>query len=77
MGKRTDQIRHGLRHLNDNMQDAYVILTPQEQEKKIKAFVNKNGQQVVYQTDRDREVLRREWQLRQTELGLCLRHGGR
>ena len=49
MGKRTDQIRHGLRHLNDNMQDAYVILTPQEQEKKIKAFVNKNGQQVVYQ----------------------------
>lgn len=73
MGKRTDQIRHGLRHLNDDMQDAYVILTPQEQEKKIKTFVNKNGKQVTYKTDRDRELLRREWQLRQTELGLCLR----
>lgn len=55
------------------MQDAYVILTPQEREKKIKTFVNKNGKQVIYKTDRDRELLRREWQLRQTELGLCLR----
>ena len=73
MGKRTDQIRNGLRHLNNDMQDAYIIVTPQEQEKKIKTFVNKNGQQVVYQTDREKEVLRREWQLRQTELGLCLR----
>lgn len=73
MGKRTDQIRNGLRHLNDDMQDAYVISTPREREKKIKTFVNKNGKQVIYKTDRDRELLRREWQLRQTELGLCLR----
>ncbi|KAI9129582.1 site-specific integrase (plasmid) [Acaryochloris sp. CCMEE 5410] len=73
MGKRTDQIKHGLRHLNEDMQDAYVILTPQEQEKKIKVFVNQNGKQIVYQTDKNQELLRREWQLRQTELGLCLR----
>lgn len=73
MGKRTDQIRHGLRHLNDDMQDAYVLLTPQEQEKKIKVFTNRNGQQIVYRTDENQEVLRREWQLRQTELGLCSR----
>lgn len=73
MGKRTDQIRHGLRHLNDDMQDAYVLLTPQEQEKEIKVFINRNGQQIVYRTDENQEVLRREWQLRQTELGLCSR----
>ncbi|WP_261891630.1 tyrosine-type recombinase/integrase [Acaryochloris marina] len=73
MGKRTDQIKHGLRHLNHDMQDAYVFFTPQEQEKKIKVFVNQSGQRIVYKIDTNQEVLRREWQLRQTELGLCLR----
>jgi hypothetical protein len=72
MGKRPDQIKYGLRHVNLDMQDVYVEVTPQEQEKNIqRILINKDGQQIIYKTDRDREVIRREWQVRQIELGLC------
>ena len=74
MGKRPDQIQHGLRHDNPDMQDSYVYVLPQEQEKHIeRVLVDKDGQQIVYHTDQDSEFLRKEWRVRQVELGLCTR----
>jgi integrase len=70
MGKRVDQIQDALGHLNFDMQDTYVNETPQEREKKI-VLVNKDGKEIVYKTDRDRDVIRREWKIREIELGLC------
>jgi integrase len=74
MGKRPDQIQHGLRHANPDMQDSYVYVLPQEQEKHIKrVLVDKDGRHTVYPTDHDSEFLRKEWGVRQVELGLCTR----
>lgn len=74
MGKRPDQIMHGLRHLNLDMQDSYVNVPPQEQEKRSeRVLVDKSGRCTVYRTDRDAEFLRREWRARQVELGVCTR----
>ena len=74
MGKRPDQIQHGLRHLNLDMQDSYVNVSPQEQEKRIKrTLVNKDGEIKTYKTDKDAETLRVEWKLRQVENGICTR----
>jgi hypothetical protein len=74
MGKRPDQIQHGLRHLNLDMQDSYVNVPPQEQEKRIKrTLVNKDGEIQTYKTDQDAETLRIEWKLRQVENGICTR----
>jgi integrase len=74
MGKRPDQIQHGLRHANPDMQDSYVYVVPQEQEKRIeRVVVDKEGQRTVYPSDRDSEFLRKEWRVRQVELGVCTR----
>lgn len=74
MGKRPDQIMHGLRHLNPNMQDSYVKVLPQEQEKRIeRVLVDKTGRRTVYRTDCDADFLRKEWQVRQVEAGVCIR----
>jgi integrase len=74
MGKRPDQIQHGLRHANPDMQDSYVYVLPQEQEKHIeRVLVDKEGRHTVYPTDQDSEFLRKEWGARQVELGLCTR----
>lgn len=74
MGKRPDQIQHALRHANPDMQDHYVAVSPQAQEKRIeRVLVNKDGKPTVYRTDRDTEFLRREWAAREVELGICVR----
>ena len=74
MGKRPDQIQHALRHANPDMQDSYVYVLPQEQEKHIeRVLVDKDGRHTVYPTDQDSEFLRKEWGARQVELGLCTR----
>jgi integrase len=74
MGKRPDQIQHGLRHANPDMQNSYVNVLPREQEKHIeRVVVDKDGQHTVYRTDQDNEFLRKEWGVRQVELGLCTR----
>lgn len=74
MGKRPDQIMHGLRHLNLDMQDSYVKVSPQEQEKRTqRVLVDKTGKHTIYRTDCDSEFLRKEWQARQVELGVCTR----
>lgn len=74
MGKRPDQIMHGLRHLNLDMQDSYIDVLPQEQEKRIeRVLVDKDGKCSIYRTNRDSEFLRKEWQARQVETGICTR----
>jgi integrase/recombinase XerD len=74
IGKSPDQIQHGLRHLNLDMQDSYIYVTPQEQEKRInRTLVNKNGEITTYKTDQDAEIIKREWKLRQVETGICTR----
>jgi integrase len=74
MGKSPDQIQHGLRHLNLDMQDSYVYVPPQEQEKRIKrTLVNKEGEITTYKTDKDAETLRVERKIRQVETGICTR----
>lgn len=74
MGKRPDQIQHGLRHLNSDMQDPYVQVSPEVQEKRIeRILVNKDGKSFVYLTDQHTEFLRIEWKVRQIELGVCSR----
>ncbi|MHC5722555.1 MAG: hypothetical protein ACYTXY_00040 [Nostoc sp.] len=75
MGKRPDLIKHGLRHTNPDMQDSYVYVSPQEQEKRIeRVLVNKDGERTaIYSTDQDNEFIREEWTARQVELGLCTR----
>jgi len=74
MGKRPDQIQHGLRHTNPNMQDSYVYVSPQKQEKRIeRVLVDKNGRRTFFPTDQDNEFLHREWAARQVELGICIR----
>jgi integrase len=74
IGKSPDQIQHSLRHLNLDMQDSYIYVTPQEQEKRInRTLVNKNGEITTYQTDQDAEIMRREWKIRQVETGICTR----
>lgn len=74
LGKRPDQIKHGLRHLNLDMQDSYVNVSPQEQEKNSeRVLVDKDGNCTVYHTDRDADFLRKEWQSRQVETGVCIR----
>ena len=74
MGKRPDQIMHGLRHSNYDMQDSYVNVSPQEQEKRIeRVLVDNSGNYSVFRTDRDTEFLKKEWGSRQVELGVCTR----
>lgn len=74
LGKRSEQVQKGLRHANPDMQDAYVYVSPQEQEKRLKrVLVDRQGKRTVYPTDREREFLRREWAARQVELGVCTR----
>ncbi|MEH2153257.1 tyrosine-type recombinase/integrase [Nostoc sp.] len=75
MGKRPDLIQHGLRHTNSDMQDSYVYVSPQQQEKRIhRVLVNKDGERTtIYSTDQDSEFIRKEWTARQVELGLCTR----
>ena len=74
MGKRPDQIMHGLRHSNYDMQDSYVNVSPQEQEKRIeRVLVDNSGNYSVYRTDRDTEFLKKEWRSRQVELGVYTR----
>lgn len=74
MGKRPDQIMHGLRQLNLDMQDSYVDVPPQKQEKRTeRVLVDKDGRRTVYRTDRDADVLRKQWQARQVEIGVCTR----
>lgn len=74
MGKRPDQIQHGLRHTNPDMQDSYVYVSPQKQEKRIeRVLVDKDGRRTFFRTDQDSEFLRREWGARQVELGICIR----
>lgn len=74
MGKRPDVIQHGLRHTNLDMQDSYIYVAPQQQEKRIhRVLVDKDGKRTVYRTDQDSEFLRREWTARQVELGICTR----
>lgn len=74
MGKRPDQIMHGLRHLNLDMQDSYVNVLPHEQEKRTeRVLVDKDGNLTIYRTDRDADFLRKEWQARQVETGVCTR----
>ena len=74
MGKRPDQIQHGLRHANPDMQDSYVYVLPGEQEKNIeRVLVDKDGERTVYRTDQDSKFLHTEWRNRQVELGLCTR----
>jgi integrase len=75
MGKRPDLIQHGLRHTNPDMQDSYVYVSPQQQEKRIeRVLVNKDGERTaIYSTDQDSEFIREEWTARQVELGLCTR----
>ena len=74
MGKRPDQIMHGLRHLNLDMQDSYVNISPQEQEKRSeRVLVDNSGKRIVYRTDRDSQFLKKEWRARQVELGVCTR----
>lgn len=74
MGKRPDQIMHGLRHLNLEMQDSYVTVLPQEQEKcTARVLVDNSGKRTVYRTDRDSQFLKKEWRVRQVELGICTR----
>jgi len=74
MGKRPDQIMHGLRHLNLDMQDSYANIPPQEQEKRTeRVLVDNSGRHTAYRTDRDSEFLRKEWRVRQVELGVCTR----
>lgn len=74
LGKRPDQIRHGLRHLNLDMQDSYINVLPQEQEKNSeRVLVDKDGDCTIYRTDRDTDFIRKEWQARQVETGVCIR----
>ncbi|MBD2436591.1 site-specific integrase [Nostoc sp. FACHB-110] len=74
MGKRPDLIQQGLRHTNPDMQDFYVQVSPQQQEKRInRVLVNKDAQIITIRTDQDSEFLRREWLARQVELGVCTR----
>lgn len=74
MGKRHDQIMHGLRHLNPDMQDSYINVSPQVQEKRTeRVLVDNSGRRTVYLTDRDADFLRKEWRARQVELGVCTR----
>lgn len=74
MSKRPDQIAHSLRHLNSDMQDSYVNILPQEQEKRIqRVLVDKDGRRTIYRTDRDVNFLRKEWLARQVETGICTR----
>ncbi|PHJ62444.1 hypothetical protein VF14_17985 [Nostoc linckia z18] len=75
MGKRPDLIQHGLRHTNPDMQDSYVYVSPQQQEKRIeRVLVNRDGERTtIYFTDQDSEFIREEWAARQVELGLCAR----
>lgn len=74
MGKRPDQIMQGLRHLNLDMQDFYVNVSPQKQEKRIeRVLVDKTGKHTIYYTDSDADFLRKEWRARQVETGVCTR----
>ena len=74
MGKRPDQIMQGLRHSNYDMQDSYVNVSPQEQEKRTeRVLVDNSGNYSVFRTDRDTEFLKKEWRSRQVELGVCTR----
>lgn len=74
MGKSPDQIQHGLRHANSYMQDFYVYVPPKEQGKRTeRVLVDKDGKRIIFHTDRDREILRKEWVVRQVETGVCTR----
>lgn len=74
MGKRPDQIQHGLGHANLDMQDSYINVSPKQQEKRIeRVLVDKDGRRTIYQTDLDSELVRKEWKIRQVEVGICTR----